>query len=370
LGGVRRLGGAAITLLPVADVVIDSAGTGEQRLVAAARAGNLEAFRELTEPYYRELHIHCYRMLGSYHDAEDLVQETFLRVWRGLDKFEGRAQFRSWLYKIATNACLKELAGRRRRMLPRDLGPAADPLEAPSPPSAEVVQLDPYPDVLLRDSFVSEDPQQLYTFRESLELAFLAAIHLLTPRQRAVLILRDVLGWRAVEVATLLEASVVSVNSALSRARATLARRLPPHQEDVADGLSFEASERSVLARYMRAWEKGDMNALAALLRRDALLTMPPASTWLEGPEAIAAFFHSLCFTSRPKRFRMLPTHANGQPACAAYEWDAGAGCYRFSGLMVLRLRNHLIAEITGFGDRGLHSLFSLPEALAPEPPT
>jgi RNA polymerase sigma-70 factor (ECF subfamily) len=345
--------------------VIRSADPTEGRLIAAAWAGDQEAFRRLTEPCYRELHLHCYRMLGSFHDAEDLVQETFLRAWRSLDTFAGRARFRTWLYQIATNACLKELARRPARVLPRDFGPPADPLLPPSPPAAEIVRLEPYPDALLGEvERTSADPEALYSFRESVELAFLAAIQLLAPRPRAVLLLRDVLGWRAAEVAALLESSVASVNSALQRARATLAQRHPRADRDGATAATSEAAERSLLARYMRAWEEGDMHALAALLREDAVLTMPPASTWLEGRAAIAAFFHALCFSGEPKRFRVLPTRANRQPACAPYEWDAGAGHYRFSGIMVLRLAGDLVVDISGFGDPALSALFGLPGVL------
>jgi RNA polymerase sigma-70 factor (ECF subfamily) len=227
-----------------------------ERFIAGARAGDHQAFRRLTEPYYRELHIHCYRMVGSFHDAEDLVQETFLRAWRNLGQFDGRGRFRSWLYKIATNACLKEIERRPSRARSRDIGPPADPTLPPSPPAADIVRLDPYPNVLLSElSGSAPDPEALYTFRESIELAFLTAIQLLPPRQRAVLILRDVLGWRAAEVAVLLESSEASVNSALQRARATLAQRLRRTGRDGTIQVS-EPAERSLLARYIRAWER------------------------------------------------------------------------------------------------------------------
>jgi RNA polymerase sigma-70 factor (ECF subfamily) len=347
------------------DAVVQFADPIEGQLIAAAREGDHEAFRRLTEPYYRELHVHCYRILGSFHDAEDLVQETFLRAWRSLDTFQGRARFRPWLYKIATNACLKALERRPSRALPQDFGPPADPSLSPSPPAPEIVRLEPYPDMFLGDlQGSSPDPESLYTLRESVELAFLTAIQLLPPRQRAALILRDVLGWRAVEAAGLLGSSVVAVNSALQRARATLAHRHPPAGRDAPHRGSSDAAEASILARYMRAWEDGDMAALATLLREDAILTMPPAPTWFEGREAIAAFFHALCFTEPRKRFRVLRTPANGQPACAPYDWDDDAGYYAFSGIMVLRLEGSLVAEITGFGDPGLFALFSLPKRL------
>jgi RNA polymerase sigma-70 factor (ECF subfamily) len=338
----------------------------EESLVDAARDGNDEAFRDLTEPYYRELHLHCYRMLGSFHDAEDLVQETFLRAWRSLNQFEGRARFRSWLYTIATNACLNHLERRPQQVLPRSFASPTDPEAPPSPPTSEIVSLEPYPDALLTElGGASADPLALYTFRESVELAFLTAIQVLPPRQRAVLILRDVLGWRTREVATLLESSAASVKSALQRARASLDDRfLESDGNGPATSETAVKAERSLVAKYMQAWESGDMKALAQILKQDAILTMPPTPTWFEGGEAIAAFFHSLCFAEEKKQFRLVPTRANSQPACAAYEWDAGTGAYRFSGIMVLRLHDGLIAEITGFGDSGLFETFDLPDAL------
>jgi RNA polymerase sigma-70 factor, ECF subfamily len=349
----------------MAEIAVRAQDPIEARLIAAAQAGDQDAFCRLSEPYYRELHVHCYRMLGSFHDAEDLVQETFLRAWRSLGRYEGRAQFRSWLYRIATNACLKEIERRPPRVLPRDFGPPADPLLPPSPPLAEIVQLEPYPDVLLSElPSSSSDPEAVYILRESIGFAFLIAIQLLTPRQRAVLILRDVLDWRAAEVAALLESSVASVNSALQRARATLAHRLPPSDRGGAGEDVSEAAERSLLARYIQAWETGDMDRLAVLLKEDAVLTMPPAASWFQGPEAIARFFHYLCFSDRRKSFRLLPTRANRQPACAAYEWDGDASHYRFSGIMLLRVEGDLIAEVTGFGDTGLFASFGLPEVL------
>jgi RNA polymerase sigma-70 factor (ECF subfamily) len=337
----------------------------ETQLVDAARAGDSEAFRHLTQPHYRQLHVHCYRMLGSFHDAEDLVQETFVRAWRSLDTYESRAPFRSWLYKIATNACLKELERRPLRLPAQDFGPQADPALPPSAPVVEIVAVDPYPDALLNEiEDRSPGPETQYTLRESIELAFLTLIQILPARQRAVLLLRDVLGWRAAEVATLLEATTASVNSALQRARETLAQGLAQPGRQAASPPASEAAERSLLGRYMTAWERGDMDALTALLREDALLTMPPASTWFEGRDAIAAFFYSLCFSREPKRFRMLATRANGLPAAAAYEWDPGSSGYRFSGLMALRVEGDLVVEITGFGDPRLFALFELPDSI------
>jgi RNA polymerase sigma-70 factor (ECF subfamily) len=304
-------------------------------------------------------------MLGSTDDAEDMVQETLVRAWRSLATHDAQASFRSWLYKIATNKCLKLIERRPARVLAQDFGPAADPLLPPSPPTSEVVQLDPYPNALLGELMaVAPDPEAIYLLRESIELAFLTAIQLLPARQRAVLILRDVLGWRTSEVAALMDSSAASVTSALQRARATMADRVPTRERAATSRAVSEAVQESVLASYMAAWEHGDMNALAVLLKKDALLTMAPAPNWFRGREAIANFFHSLCFSDRRKRFRLLATGANGQPACAAYEWDEDDGCYRFSGIMALTLEANEIAEITGFGDHGLFALFGLPETL------
>lgn len=349
----------------MAEPVVRSPEQVEGRLIADARSGNHDAFRRLTEPHYRELHVHCYRMVGSFHDAEDLVQETFLRAWRSLATYKGRAPFRAWLYRIATNACLKEIERRPQRILPQDIGPAADPMLPPSPPIAEVIQLEPYPSALLSElAGAAPDPEAVYIFRESIELAFLTAIQLLPARQRAALILRDVLGWSAGEVATLLESSVASVNSALQRARTTLGNRLPHRGTGTTGKAVSELAQQSLLVRYIHAWDEGDMNALALLLKEDAVLTMAPAPNWFQGRSAIATFFHQLCFSDHPKRYRLIATGANWQPACAAYEWEAEAGHYRFSGTMALRVETGQVAEITGFGDPGLFALFGIPEFL------
>ena len=348
--------------------VAGSQRRAETQLIEAARAGDDEAFGRLTQTYFRELHVHCYRMLGSFHDAEDLVQETFLRAWRSLSTYEARAPFRSWLYRIATNVCLREIERRPSRTLPQDFSPAADPMRPLSPPITEIVLLEPYPNHLLGElAGRASDPEATYLFRESIELAFLAVVQLLPPRQRAVLLLHDVLGWRAAEVAGLLGSSPAAVSSALQRARATLAY----HHRDAGSfphrDAASEATVRSVVTRYITAWEQGDMNVLAALLKEDAVLTMAPAPNWFRGRTAIAIFFDQLCFSEHPKRFRLLSSGANGQPACAAYELDRGAAAFRFSGIMALRLEGDRVAEITGFGDPGLFAVFGLPEVLKDE---
>src|SRR2546430_586456 len=258
-------------------------------LIDAAGSGDQHAFRLLAEPYYRELHVHCYRMLGSVEDAEDLVQETLLRAWKRLDTFETRGSVRAWLYRVATNACLNELDRRTRRLPPPVYGPPTDSRGTHTPFSPEILHLQPYPDALLdRRREDAVDPEARSVSRENIELAFLAAIQLLPPRQRAVLLLRDVIGWAASEVAELLDTSVAAVNSALQRARAALARHSPRLE---ASAPPTGETEASILRRYMLAWERADMDALANLLREDAILTMPPAPSWYLGRDSIIEFF-------------------------------------------------------------------------------
>jgi RNA polymerase sigma-70 factor, ECF subfamily len=328
-------------------------------LIEAAKAGDDTAFRLLIDPFRRELHVHCYRMLGSLHEAEDLVQESLLRAWRRLDSFAGDASFRAWLYKVATNACLNELRRRPRRLPPPSHGPPTDPADEHMPYAAEISHLEPYPDILL-DEIGGGDPQARLIARETIELAFLTAIELLTPKQRAVLILREVVGWTAAEVAALLDTSVASVTSALQRARATIASA----QAAAAGARTAHEQDASLLRRYMRAWEEADMEALAALLKDDAVLTMPPAPSWYRGAESITGFFSSFVFADPTRRIRLLATRANRQPAFAAYLWDPESERYVSYGIMVLRLEETQVAEITGFGDPDLFRFFDLPESL------
>jgi RNA polymerase sigma-70 factor (ECF subfamily) len=318
------------------------------------RTVDAEAFERLAGPHRRHLQLHCYRMLGSLQDAEDAVQETFLRAWRRLETFEGRSSFRTWLYRIATNACLDALDRRPPRLLPDEYGPPGDPRRAPAPPVTEGVWLDPYPDALLELLEDAEPgPEAVYDVRESVRLAFVAALQHLPPRQRAVLLLRDVLGWSAAEVAGLLEVSVVSVNSSLQRARATLSKRAPTRDPTPA------AVERSLLDRYVRAWNEADVDALVALLKEDATLTMPPVPSWFRGRAAIAAFLSTTPFGEEWRgRLRVVPTGANGQPACAVYE-RAEDGVDRPFAVMVLTLDGGSIAAITGFTERRLFPLFA-----------
>ncbi len=329
-------------------------------LLGAALAGDEGAFRRLTEPYRRELHVHCYRMLGSFHDAEDLLQETLLRAWNRLGSYEGRAPIRAWLYKIATNACLNELKRRERQLPPTGYGPPTGPGGEHIPFAAEVTQLEPYPDLLL-DELRSDaaDPAARYLSRETIGLAFLAAIQLLPARQRAVLILCEVLDFSASETAELLETTVPAVNSALQRARKTLAA--PP-----AAAPSDVPADAGLLDRYLRAFEDGDMTALTALLREDVILTMPPAPSWYAGRDSVMTWFTTseFAFGDATRRFRLVPIGANGQPGFAAYVPSEDGEAFVPYGLMVLRVSGGRIAEITGFGIASLFARFGLPETL------
>jgi RNA polymerase sigma-70 factor (ECF subfamily) len=322
------------------------------------------AFAALAERHRRELQVHCYRMLGSFEDSEDLVQETFLRAWQRRESFgsDGRHAFRAWLYRIATNACLDVLRKKPRRVMPPEVAAAADPSVPPSPP-ADLPWLQPYPDRLLHPIAPAEDePGAVVVARETIELAFIAAIQHLPPRQRAVLILRDVLGWSAKETAGLLEASVVSVNSALQRARATLRERLPERRTEWGPAAPTE-EERELLRRYVDAHERGDAAGLAAMLREDALLSMPPHPTWYAGRAAILTAMQP-AFDPEFGDLRGVLAAANGQPAVAHYLRPPGESVYRPLALDVLRIEGGRIAEINSFVFPGLLSAFGLPPSL------
>jgi len=318
-------------------------------LLEAALAGDQAQFGLLVEPYLRELHVHCYRMLGSFHDAEDATQETLLRAWRHLHTFQGRGPLRAWLYRIATTTCLKMLASAQRR----HVAGSDDP---------DVPYLEPYPDRLLDDlPDTGPDPAAVAEQRESVALAFVVALQQLTARQRAVLVLREVLGWSAAEVAELLETSMPAVNSALQRARANLARALPPAG---VSARSLSAQEQDVLRRFMLAWQRRDLQGLATLLAEDAVLHMPPQSLRLMGRGQVARFFGAVPADGRLDRIRLVVTRANGQPALAAY-LPAADGAYRAYGVMVLVVVEDGIRAITGFQDASLFPAFGLPKSLA-----
>jgi RNA polymerase sigma-70 factor, ECF subfamily len=321
------------------------------------------AFDEDLEHYRRELRVHCYRMLGSFDEAEDLVQETFLKAWRARDSFAGRSSLRTWLYKIATNACLD--ARRPRRVLPSDLEPPSPrvPTRAPQP---ELPWLQPFPDALLEPAAPqASEPDSMVIGRETIELAFLAAIQHLPPRQRAVVILRDVLDWPAAEVAELLGLSVAAVNSALQRARPTLRSGLPTHRTEWVSTASDE--ERELVDRYIDAFERSDAKAVAELMHVDVRVTMPPFPFWLSGRDDVyGAFLDSFDPDSprHPGHQRMVPFAANHQPAVAAYVQRPGSTTYEAFGITVLRVEDGLIAELTAFGEPELFASFGLPTLL------
>src|SRR6266511_3539879 len=314
----------------------------EARALADALAGDEDAFRHLTDRYRRELVVHCYRILGSVEDAEDMVQETLLRAWRRLESFEGRASLRRWLYKIATNISL-------------------DPLDPLPGPTRDRLWLEPLPDTLI-DARPSINPEARYDARESVTLAFLVALQTLPGRQRAVLLLRDVIGWNTSEVAEILSMTVVAVNSALQRARTTMKKHqsgpiaIPRAQTD-------DPQTAALLTQYVAAWEAADSTRLVALLREDAVMTMPPLPAWYVGRAAIQLFLDTLLFRGHAHgRFRLTATHANSSPAFALYQRDDD-GIYRSAALQVLTIAQGQIAQIDDFlvHDDGLFSRFGLP---------
>ena len=322
-------------------------------------------FAAAAERHRRELQVHCYRMLGSLEDSEDLVQETLLRAWRRRASFvpDGPSSFRAWLYRIATNACLDVLRSRSRRILPPEVAAPTDPA-LPPPAPVDLPWLQPLPDRLLDPvAPVEDDPGAVLVARETIELTFLAAIQHLPPKQRAVLILREVLGWSAKETASLLETSVVAVNSALQRARSTLRDRLPERRTEWAPSSAPSEQERELLRRYVDAHERADVGALADLLREDARLTMPPHAAWYAGREAILVAARQ-GFDPAFGRLRSVVTGANRQPAVAHYLRGTGDSEYRPLAVDVLRVEDGLIAEITSFVFPELFPAFGLPPAL------
>jgi RNA polymerase sigma-70 factor (ECF subfamily) len=318
----------------------------ERELLGAAREGNEDAFRELLEPHRKELHAHCYRMLGSAHDADDALQNTLLRAWRGLAKFEGRSSLRSWLYRITTNSCLDLISRRPRRMLPIDHEPAANPDDDLGDALIESVWVEPYADERLgvEDGFAA--PEARYEQRESVELAFVAALQHLPATQRAALILRDVLGFSARGVAETLETTVPSVNGALRRARKAVEERLPDQSQQATLRALGDDAIRGIVERYVDAWERGDVEAILAMLAEDATFTMPPLPTWYHGHDAIAVFMKRSALTVR---WRLLPARANGQLAFAAYAWEEEKGVYTPLSLDVLTLEGTEATEINSF---------------------
>jgi RNA polymerase sigma-70 factor (ECF subfamily) len=328
-------------------------------LISKARAGDGEAFRELTEPHRRELQVHCYRMLGSFQDAEDALQDTLLAAWQGFGGFEGRASLRTWLYRIATTRCLNARRSASRRAAKEWNIPRVEP---PEPTRlGEVVWLEPYPDALLEGAIdVPPGPEARYEQTESMSLAFVTALQILPPRQLAVLILRDVLGFQAGEVAGMLDATVESVNSALKRARASMQRRpraAAGHERPPASG---SAAEDAIVARFVSAYESADLDTLVALLTDDAFVSMPPMPFEYQGREIVARFCTSLFGADR--RFDLVPTRANGQPAFGAYLRGPG-GVRHGTGLIVLTLAGDRISAMTRF-ESSVLPWFGLPRSL------
>jgi RNA polymerase sigma-70 factor (ECF subfamily) len=335
----------------------------ERELLKAARSDDREAFGRLVEPYRRELHAHCYRMLGSDADAEDALQETLLRAWRGLPRFEERSSLRSWLYRIATNTCLRAIERRPRRVLPIDYTPPADPHDGPGDPVSEAVWLEPYPDTNLSvEGPVGPDTR--YEQREAVELAFIAALQNLPARQRAVLILRDVLGFSAQETAEVLEATAISVDSALQRAHKTVDERLPSRSQLQTLRLLGDDELSQLVERYVAAWVRNDVDALVSMLAEDARMTMPPLPNWYSGRDQIAAFLRGYALADI-KRWQLIPTSANGQPALAGYLWDEHTEAFMPYCLYVLTLRESQIEEITAFVTPETFLRFGLPESIA-----
>ncbi len=326
-----------------------------------------QTFGAELEPFRRELQAHCYRMMGTIQDAEDMVQETFLRAWRWRDSFEGRASLRVWLYKIATNACLDQLKRSTRRTMPRVRQPMSTMMEPVAEPIREPIWLQPYPDELLALDH-SPDLDAQVAQRESITLAFVAVLHLLPPRQRAVLLLRDVLGWKAREVADLLDTTESSVKSALFRARATLASQ----QDAMTAGTqSLDTATHKLLDDYVRAWENADVDTLTQLLADDAIFSMPPIPSWYQGVAAIRLLLHNSIFRTEPcgQQWRLQSTQANGYPAFGVYRRE-DAGWYHAYGIQVLTLGGGQIAEIITFKDASLLPHFNLPMTLRGQPIT
>jgi RNA polymerase sigma-70 factor (ECF subfamily) len=320
----------------------------ERELIAAARANDEDAYRQLVEPHRNELHAHCYRMLGSVHDADDALQDALLRAWRALDRFEGRGALRPWLYKIATNTSLDVINKRPKRTLPIEHGPASDPQDGPGIPLLESVWVEPYPDETLgiEDGYAAPDAS--YERRESVELAFIAALQHLPANQRAVLILREVLGYSAQEAADMLDTSVASVNSALQRARATVDERLPEQSQQETLRTIGDERLQEIVEQYIEAMNSGDVHTVVSMLAEDATWSMPPATAWYRGLETVADFLRVGPLSGK-WRWRRLAANANGQPAVAAYTFDDGAGCFRPFALDVITLEGDRIKEVTAF---------------------
>jgi RNA polymerase sigma-70 factor (ECF subfamily) len=321
----------------------------------AARGGDEGAFGRLVEPFRGELHAHCYRMLASVQDAEDALQETLLRAWRALGRFEGRSSLRSWLYTIATNTCLNQIAKRPKRVLPIDYGPAADPHTPPGEPVVESVWIEPYPDEIIgiEDGYAA--PEARFEQREAVELAFIAALQYLPPNQRAVLILREVLGFSAKEVADSLDTSVASVNSALQRARAAVEQRVPEKSQQETLRELGDDEVRVLVDRYIDAWERDDVKAFTAMLAADANFAMPPLASWYQGREEIETWAANSSMNGK-WGWGAVVTRANGHVALGFYSWDEKEQARLPFALNVLTFRGREISEVVAFINRSIES--------------
>ncbi len=326
--------------------------------LARARGGDDAAFTRIVEPWRRELHAHCYRMLGSTHDADDALQDALLRAWRGVARFEGRSSLRSWLYTVATRTCLDTVEGRGKRALPVDLGPSSDRAVVGDAPLGDVAWLGPYPDGGLADG-----PAARYEQREAVELAFVAALQHLPGNQRAALLLFEVLGFSAAEIATMMDTSTASVNSALQRARRIVAEKVPSCTQQQTLRQIDDTRLREIVAGYSAALERGDADALVALLTEDVTWSMPPLAHWYHGLEAVTDFAVRVPLTGCGS-WRHLPTSANGQPAVGCYLWNDDAGAHLSWSINVLTLRGERIAEITSFIGPDHFAPFGLPASL------
>ena len=326
-------------------------------LLEQALEGSRQAFELLTEPHRHELQVHCYRMLGSILDAEDMVQETLVRAWEKLHTFEGRAPLRAWLYRIATNVSLDELAKRTKRSLPQERYPAADPMRPLSPAIMDPIWIEPFPDAWLEPA--STDPAARYDQRESVTLAFMVALQSLPPRQRAILLLRDVLSLRSKEVAELLELSTSAIESALYRARNTLSKK---YSAPTPVALSTDPIVQDLLDRYVNAWEAADIEGLVALMRDDATFPMPPSPTWVQGRDQIRTFVAENILEGDARgRWRLLPTRANGQPAFAWYRRTPDRSTFAAFAIQVVSVDGGMVADATTFVFPQLFAAFGLP---------
>jgi RNA polymerase sigma-70 factor (TIGR02960 family) len=334
-----------------------SSTTTNEDLIHAARDGDEGAYRRLVEPHRPLLHAHCYRMLGSLSDAEDALQEALVGAWQGFARFEGRSSLRTWLFTIATHACLRASSKRPRRVLPDDRAPAADPRADLPDALEEALWVEPYPDARLGLEAESMPPDAKYEQLESVEIAFVAALQYLPGTQRAVLILRDVLGFSAEETATALDTSVVSANSALQRARDTIAHRLPAESQRVTRRALGDPLHRDLVDRFIDAWQRTDVDAIVAMLADDATFTMPPLPAWFRGREDIRIFLVANVFKLR---WRFVRTHASGQPTMAAYVWKAEACRFELDVLNVIDFRGERVSAITAFPNPELCRRFGL----------